>query len=375
MAATQKQAAMTPAKDNEVAKTDQNQTLAMSEKFTNHVLREFGSNVAGALQVTDYQRQLIQGYFIVIGRALKAAEDERLRKNANNSDHKWDNNLPVNWNTVNLNDLALDLVHYARMGLDMMQDNMLFPIPFKNNKRNWYDVTLMEGYNGIRYIAEKYAVEVPTAVTVEVVYSSDNFRPIKKGKETRVESYEFEITNAFDRGAIVGGFAYLEFADPTKNELIIMSMKDIEKRKPQYASANFWGGKKKEKIDGKWQEVEVEGWLDEMVRKTLIREAFSAKHLPRDPKKIDDAYQYAKLREARYAEIKAQSEIDGNANTILIDTTQQPQLTSGTIDVETGELLDFEDQEVEKVPAQTKTTRATAKTAKAEQIELAPPTF
>ena len=87
MAATQKRAAMTPAKDNEVAKTDQNQTLAMSEKFTNHVLREFGSNVAGALQVTDYQRQLIQGYFIVIDRALKAAEDERLRKNASNSDH------------------------------------------------------------------------------------------------------------------------------------------------------------------------------------------------------------------------------------------------------------------------------------------------
>jgi hypothetical protein len=78
MATTQKPATTTPAKDNEIAKTDQNQSLAMSEKFTNHVLREFGSNVAGALQVTDYQRQLIQGYFIVIDRALKAAEDERL---------------------------------------------------------------------------------------------------------------------------------------------------------------------------------------------------------------------------------------------------------------------------------------------------------
>lgn len=375
MATTQKPATTTPAKDNEVAKTDQNQSLAMSEKFTNHVLREFGSNVAGALQVTDYQRQLIQGYFIVIDRALKTAEDERLRKNAANSDHKWDNNLPVNWNTVNLNDLALDLVHYARMGLDMMQDNMLFPIPFKNNKKNHYDVTLMEGYNGIRYIAEKYAVEVPTAVTVEVVYSSDNFRPIKKGKETRVESYEFEITNAFDRGTIVGGFAYLEFTDPTRNVLIIMSMKDIEKRKPQYASANFWGGKKKEKVDGKWQEVEVDGWLDEMVRKTLIREAFSAKHLPRDPKKIDDAYQHAKLREARYAEIEAQVEIEANANAILIDTPQHPQLTSGTINMETGEILDFEEVEEPKEPAPVKTTKATAKTAKAEQIELAPPTF
>jgi hypothetical protein len=81
-----------------------------------------------------------------------------------------------------------------------------------------------------------------------------------------------------------------------------------------------------------------------MVRKTLIREAFSAKHLPRDPKKIDDAYQHAKLREARYAEIEAQVEIEANANAILIDTApQHPQLTSGTIDMETGEILDFEE--------------------------------
>lgn len=101
-------------------KTEQ---LATSEKFTNKVLKEFGGNVAGALQVTNYQRTLIQGYFIVIDRALKAAEEERIRKNTNNKDHKYDNDLPINWNTVNLNDLALDLVHYARMGLDMTQDN------------------------------------------------------------------------------------------------------------------------------------------------------------------------------------------------------------------------------------------------------------
>lgn len=358
-------------KDLAVQKSEQ---LATSEKFTNKVLKEFGGNISGALQVTDYQRQLIQGYFIAIDRALKTAEDERLRKNASNSDHKWDNDLPINWNTVNLNDLALDLVHYARMGLDMMQDNMLFPIPYKNNKRGWYDVNLMEGYNGIRYIAEKYAVEVPTAVTIEVVYNTDSFHPIKKGKDNRVESYEFEITSAFDRGTIVGGFAYIEFLDPTKNELIIMSMRDIEKRRPQYASANFWGGKKKEKVDGKWQEVEVEGWLDEMVRKTIIREAYSAKHLPRDPKKIDDAYQYAKLREARYAEIEAQNEIDANANAILIDTTQPAQLPEGTIDMSTGEVIDFT-EEPAPAPTQTKSRQATANTAKAEQTVLTQPTF
>ena len=330
--------------------------LTTSEKFTNKVLTEFGGNVAGVCRVTDYQRSLIQGYFIVIDRALKAAEQERVRKNSNNRDHKYDNELPITWNTVNLNDLALDLVHYARMGLDMMQDNMLFPIPYKNNKRNIYDIELMEGYNGIRYIAEKYAVDVPTATTVEVVYSTDTFKPIKKSKDNHVESYEFEINNAFARGEIVGGFAYLEFSDPTKNKLIIMSMHDVEKRKPAYASANFWGGKGKEWKDGKQVEVELEGWKDEMVRKTIIREAFSAKHLPRDPKKIDDSYQYAKLRESRYAEMEAHAEIAANANMTMIDMPATPAalpehaapvtLTEKatpaplTVDASTGEVLE-----------------------------------
>lgn len=136
------------------------ESLSNSEAFTNKVLKEFGSNVAGNIQVTDYQRQLIQGYFIATDRALKMAEEKRVSKNENNKDHKWDNPDPINWNTVDLNALALDVVHYARMGLDMMQDNHLSAIPFKDNNRlsrtgtKMYVVNLMPGYNGIQYIAE-----------------------------------------------------------------------------------------------------------------------------------------------------------------------------------------------------------------------------
>lgn len=302
----------------------------MSERFTEKVLAEFGTSVAGAMEVTDFQRRLIQGYFIMIDRALKAAEEERLRKNEANRDHKFDNALPVTWNNVNLNDLALDLVHYARMGLDMQQDAMLYPIPYKNNKRNCYDITLMEGYNGIKYIATRYAMEAPVGETVELVYSTDTFVPHMRDSAHPCATYEFQINNAFERGEIVGGFGYLEFADPAKNELIIMPLKAILKRKPEYASANFWGGKSTEwqSVDGKRQKVEVEkeGWFEEMCRKTLIREVYSAKHLPRDPQKIDDAYQYMKVREARYAEIQAQAEIDAQANAIPIDTTPTAQL-------------------------------------------------
>ena len=120
---------------------------------------------------------------------------------------------------------------------------------------------------------------------------------------------------------MVGGFGYIEYTDPQKNELVIMTLHDIEKRKPAYASPNFWGGTQKVWENGKQVEKQSEGWFEEMCIKTIKREIYSAKHIPRDPKKIDDAYQYMKMREARFAEMEAQAEIDANANGVVIDTT------------------------------------------------------
>lgn len=302
----------------------QRQPASASEMFTSKVLREFGSNV-GQIQATEYQRQLIQGYFVSIDRALKMAEQRRLDRNEGNSDHKYDNNDPITWNTVDLTSLALDVVHYARMGLDMMQPNHLSAIPFKDNHRKTaagtavYTVNLMPGYNGIQYIAEKYALEKPQGVTVELVYSTDSFRPIKKSRSNDVEGYEFEVNNAFNRGEVVGGFGYIEYADPKKNKLVVMSRKDIEKRKPQKASAEFWGGKKTEWQNGKKVEVESDGWFEEMCLKTLKREVYSAKNMPRDPKKIDDNYQYMRLQELRVAEMEARGVIEEGMGKVFID--------------------------------------------------------
>ena len=51
--------------------------------------------------------------------------------------------------------------------------------------------------------------------------------------------------NEFARGDIVGGFYYHIYQDkPEKNKLVVMPLKEILKRKPQYASAEFWGGEK-----------------------------------------------------------------------------------------------------------------------------------
>lgn len=296
----------------------------MSERFMQKVIHEFSGSV-GEFQITEYQRQLIQGYFIGVDRALKTAEAERVRKNENNRDHKYDNAVPVTWANVNMADLALDVVHYARLGLDTMQANFITPIPYLNKKAGRYDINLMLGYNGIKYIAEKFALCPPKSVTIELVYSTDNFKPYKKGRGNDVESYDFEITNPFDRGNIVGGFGYIEYDDPKKNELVLMSMKDIEKRKPEYASANFWGGKANEWKNGKKIEVDKDGWLDEMCRKTLIREVYSPKHILLDPRKIDESYQYMKQRETKLQAVQEdmQTIIDVTANSVPVEQAKE----------------------------------------------------
>ena len=314
--------------ENKIVEKNKNEVSA-SERFTSMIFKEFGANSIGEPQITDHQRSLISNYFIVIDRVLKTAEADRIARNEKNSNHQYDNNLPISWKTVNMTDLALDLVHFARMGLDMMQPNMLFPIPYKNNKAQKYDITLMKGYNGIFYIAQKYAVEAPKAITVEVVYSTDHFKPLKRNFERSVESYEFEITNPFDRGEIIGGFAYIEYDEPAKNKLVMMSRKDIEKRKPARASDNFWGK-----------------WEDEMVRKTLVREACSPKYIPIDPAKVDEAYRASKLREVRYAEIEADAEAEQNANRTVIDVTPEESTVNEDViilDPQSGEVTDAVD--------------------------------
>lgn len=302
--------------------------LTHSERFTNKVMQEFQGNVSGGLKLTDYQRQLVQGYFIGIDRALKLTDEKRIRDNKNNSDHNYDNVTPVTWDNVNINDLALDVVHYARMGLDMMEKNHISPIPFKNKKTNKYYVNLMPGYAGIQYIAERYALDKPLDVTIELVYTNDFFKPIKKSVSNKIEGYEFEITSPFDRGDIIGGFGYISFSDPTKNKLITLSREQIEKRKPKTAAAEFWGGTKDEWKNGKktGNKVEVEGWFEEMCLKTIKREVYSPKHIPRDPKKIDDDYQYMKAQETKIASLSLDDEIRAHGNKAVIDIDEFAEL-------------------------------------------------
>lgn len=85
---------------NELVKKDtelqtKSENLTNSERFTQKVITEFQGNI-GELNINEYQRQLIRGYFIGIDNALRKAEEARINKNSWKSTKEEDkNNLPI----------------------------------------------------------------------------------------------------------------------------------------------------------------------------------------------------------------------------------------------------------------------------------------
>ena len=286
---------------------------SQSERFTSAVVKEFSSN-NGAVTITPFQKKLCQNYFIKIDQTLKDAEKKRMAKT-----EQYRDALPLTWENVNMSKLAVDVIAFSSVELDPTQPNHINMIPYKNTANNKYDMGFVIGYRGMELKAKKYGLEVPTDVVVELVYSNDKFKQFKKDRGNAVESYEFEVTDNFNRGEVVGGFWYHEFSDfPEKNKLKVFSLKDIEKRKPAYASAEFWGGEKQKWTNGKKDGMEtIDGWFEEMALKTISRNAYNA--ITIDSKKIDDNYLSIIQKETDMKDAIVQNEVIAHANKESLD--------------------------------------------------------
>lgn len=284
-----------------------------SERFTNAVMKEFSATVGDVGNITNFQRKVIHNYFIKLDMNLKAAELKRLAKKEENRDP-----VAITWANVNMQQLALDVISFSSIGLDPLQKNHINLIPYKNNNTQKYDITFIMGYDGVELKARKYGFDVPDDVVIELVYSNDVFKIHKKSKDNSVESYTFEVGNAFDRGDVIGGFWYHVYYDnPEKNKLRVFTLAQIEKRKPKYASVEFWGGEKdvwenKKKIGTE----KVEGWFEEMIWKTLKRSAYDS--ITIDSEKIDEhfvkAIQAEREMDSDRVTMEVNSKINNNAN-------------------------------------------------------------
>ncbi len=299
-------------KAGEVAQA-QKPPVSHAERFTNAVIKEFSANTGGELNLSPFQKRLCQNYFIKLDLLLKEAEQKRLGKK-----EQYRDPTPLTWDNVNIQKLANDVVIFSGVGLDPTQPNHINPIPFKNKNTGKYDITFIPGYKGIELKGRKYGLDVPDDIVVELVFSNDKFKAIKRDKDNPVESYSFEIVDAFNRGEIVGGFYYHKYFDkPEKNRLKEFSKKDIDKRRPDNASVEFWGGEK-DKWEGgqKVGKEQVEGWYDEMAYKTIYRAAWNS--ITIDSAKIDSNYVAMILKESEVKDLRLADEITENANKVEI---------------------------------------------------------
>lgn len=301
---------------------------SQSERFTNAVVKEFSSN-NGAVTITPFQKKLCQNYFIKIDQTLKDAEKKRLAKS-----EEYRDALSLTWDNVNMAKLAVDVIAFSSVELDPTQPNHINMIPYKNTANNKYDMGFVIGYRGMELKAKKYGLEVPTDVVVELVYSNDVFKQFKKDRNNQVETYQFEVVNDFNRGEVIGGFWYHDFADfPEKNKLKVFSLKDIEKRKPAYASAEFWGGEKDKWVGGKKVGKEkIEGWFEEMALKTISRNAYNA--ITIDSKKIDDNYLSIIQKESDMKDAIVQNEVIAGANKEPLDFDDAEVINDKVLQIE-----------------------------------------
>ena len=335
--------------NNQIATAKNNEVTAAqipnSQRFANKILKEF-SDSAGNIQIGEKHRRLIQSYFIGISRALTTAEANRVRKNANNKDHKYDEPLAYTWNNVDLNaSFAQALVQYAKLGVDMTLPNQLAPVLFKDNKINKYTCSFIIGYEGRRIIAQKYALNPFVNVITELVYETDEFIPHKKDNQNPSDTYEFRITNPFNRGPIVGAFGYVIREDARQNELFILTKEQIDKRKPEKAAAEFWGGTKTVYEDGKRVTKEVAGWYEERAVKTMKNYVY--KHITIDAQKVDETYTALLAAESDINEKRLASEVSQHANNTVID-----------IEAETPMPQSAQPAEPAQIPEQTVTAQA-----------------
>ena len=262
-----------------VVKTD-------AERFTNMVIREFSGTVGTGLQMTAYQQKLAQHLFLKVDATLKELEAKRLSKSNPTG-------TPITWANINMPKLAIDAVHRVDLGLDALIANHVHPIPYFNGKLQKYDLDLRIGYVGKDYYRRKFAREQPVNVIYELVYETDKFKPIKKGFKNDCDSYEFEITNVFDRGKVIGGFGYIMFEDPRKNVLVTIGPKQFNRSKAAAKANEFW-----------------ERDEESMQFKTLVHRTMDK--LPSDPEKVNESFLAVQAEEAEERIIDG--EIAENAN-------------------------------------------------------------
>lgn len=212
-----------------------------SERFAAAVQRQFEGEV-GNVNFTAYEKTLAQHMYIKIDAAMAEA----------NTKIK-DGQTPIGWENVNMAKLSIDAVNRVQLGIDALIPGNLYPIAYFNERTKKYDMDLRVGYRGELFYKQAASIKPIRNVRIELVYETDKFTVYKAGVHNKLEGYDFEITQAFNRGALIGGFGYIEYEDDKNNVLIVLSRAEIEVYHKTAKGEQFWSQ-----------------WYEQMAYKTIV---------------------------------------------------------------------------------------------------------
>ena len=294
--------------------------LVVSQRFVKEVENQFVGEMGNKLDFTTHQKKLAQHLFLKVDSALKDFEADRVKKNQNNRS-------TFTWENVNMRKMAIDAVDRVSLGLDALIDNHIHPVPYFNSKLKKYDMDLTIGFKGLDYYKRKCAVDEPIDIKYELVHETDIFKPIKSSVKSDVEYYEFDITNAFDRGPIIGGFGYIMYEDAKKNKLILITKGEFDKARKAAPTKAVW-----------------DAHPEKMMYKTVVRRTTA--YLDLDPEKTN-ASSYARL-EGESTERRVHDEIEENANSQSLDIEYVIKEDEQDPEEDNTEDKHVEDDEVEK---------------------------
>lgn len=310
-------------------KKENKENLPVAARFMNEITKEFAAITdQPAAKFDERHKRLAQHLFIKMDADLQALEKKRSASNYQK------NQPPIIWANINMQKLAIDAVHRIDLGLDALIDNHIAIIPYLNNRTKKYDVDLRIGYVGKDFYKRKMAVEPPANVIYELVHETDKFVVIKKDDKHDVETYEFEITQPFNRGKVIGGFGYIIYKNPTKNKLVLVSEDSFKKSEKLAKAANFW-----------------RDWPEEMRFGKLVHRTMSKLQI--DPAKVTQSFAAVEADEKEASivtepETDIKDEIKNEANRELIDINEEIPENTEISEKEAEEIIKNEIMEAEK---------------------------
>lgn len=207
--------------------------LTISEKFVSKVEKQFVAEMGEPLSWTPLQRALAQHLYVKVDNALVALELKRSKASSKKNDP------PITWENVNMNKLAMDAVSRVTLELDAAIPNHIHVIPYLSSATGKYDIDLRIGYAGVDHCRRKFAVDPPLEIRYQLVHETDKF---SHGVRNGIAYVEFEQSQPFSPGEVIGGFGYVSYDDPRKNRVIIVEYREFEKAMKASKGVEFWGG-------------------------------------------------------------------------------------------------------------------------------------